>query len=64
MVAMELEGINVCINCRDATNCVFYKQYKKVSFSSYVVVVGHDDGSAGLVGMSINFTYAIGLCCN
>ncbi len=21
-------------------NCVFYKQYKKVSFSSYVVVVG------------------------
>ncbi len=39
MVAMELEGKYVYINCRLATNCFCYKQNKEKIFS-HVVVVG------------------------
>ncbi len=37
MVAMELEGKNVCINCREATNCFCYKQNIEKLFSHVVV---------------------------
>ncbi len=38
LVAMELEGKNVCINCREeATNCFCYKQNIEKLFSHVVV---------------------------